>query len=101
MIRTAAFRSNQSTLTIPAERSIRGWWNFEINMKQHPLNYSEGDWFAVPIGNQFVIGRIVRAGAKGRVLFGYFFGSALSTAPSESELGKLIASKPMMRAMFG
>lgn len=70
-------------------------------MKQPRLNYSEGGWFAVPIGNQFAIGRIVRASSRGRVLFGYFFGPALSTAPTEDEMNKLGTSRPVMRSKFG
>jgi Immunity protein 26 len=66
-------------------------------------NYSEGDWFTVPLREGgFAVGVIARAmpGKKG-ILLGYFFGPRREHVPQLTELSVLSASDAVLVARFG
>jgi Immunity protein 26 len=63
--------------------------------------YSEGDWFAVPLGsNDFALGIIARANPKG-VLLGYFFGPRRQQLPSLADAAGLLPDDAILVGKFG
>lgn len=65
------------------------------------LPYSEGTVFLVPLKNGgFARGVIARAGKRGKVLFGYFFGPRL-ISPENITIEDLKPEQAVVRLMFG
>jgi hypothetical protein len=65
------------------------------------INYSEGDWFAVPLRDGgFAVGVVARANPKAALL-GYFFGPRREAVPSLEELAALKASDADLVGKFG
>jgi Immunity protein 26 len=66
-------------------------------------NYSEGDWFAVPLREGgFAVGVIARATPCRRgVLLGYFFGPKRESVPALEELNGLSAANAVLVERFG
>ena len=57
------------------------------------LNYHEGDWFAVPLGQGgFALGIVARANPLG-VLLGYFFGPRCAELPTLDDVSTLRAEQ--------
>ena len=67
------------------------------------VNYSEGDWFAVPLPDGgYGVGLVARAQPKhGGVLLGYFFGPRLSVPPSIDQVRFLSPTSAIMVRLFG
>lgn len=64
-------------------------------------NYSEGDWFAVPLRTEgFGIGLIARADPAG-VLLGYFFGPKRTALPGLTDLAQLGPDDAVLVQRFG
>jgi hypothetical protein len=66
------------------------------------LPYKEGDWFAVPLGNdRYGVGLIARVAPKGRILLGYFFDRFFRGVPSLSDIANLTPDKAVEVLRFG
>jgi len=66
------------------------------------LPYKEGDWFAVPLGDdRYGVGLIARAAPKGRVLLGYFFDRFFRGVPTLSDVADLTPDKAVEIIRFG
>ncbi len=66
------------------------------------LPYKEGDWFAVPLGNdRYGVGVIARAAPRGRILLGYFFDRFFQGIPQLSQLEDLTPDKAIEVVRFG
>lgn len=64
--------------------------------------YPESTVFAVPLGDSsFALGVVARRAPRGRILFGYFFGSRLAKVPNPTELPRLHPSEAVLRCKFG
>lgn len=64
------------------------------------VNYTEGDWFVLPlVDDGFAVGRIARAGPSG-VLFGYFFGSRFDAPPALEEVESLEPQDSILARQF-
>lgn len=64
--------------------------------------YCEGDWFAVPLGNDgFAVGLVARVAPKGAVLFGYFFGPRRQLMPTVDDVREFRPSDAVLVGMFG
>lgn len=65
------------------------------------LPYSEGSTFLVPLkSGGYARGIVARAGPKGKILMGYFFGPRLEL-PADATIDDLRASSAVLRARFG
>ena len=63
--------------------------------------YSEGDWFAVPIGRGGqALGIVARANPKG-VVMGYFFGPRLHQIPDLAAVTRFKPENAVLAAIFG
>jgi hypothetical protein len=70
-------------------------------MASRKVNYSEGDWFAVPLlDGDHGLGVIARVGARG-VLLGYFFGPRFHEIPKLQEVPPLKPRQAALVALFG
>ncbi len=66
------------------------------------LPYKEGDWFAVPLGNdRYGVGVIARAAPRGKILLGYFFDRFFQGIPQLSRLEDLTPDKAIEVVRFG
>src|SRR3954471_347393 len=66
------------------------------------LPYSEGTWFAVPLGKgEYCIGVVARAAPRGCVMLCYFFGPRRCSLPSLSEVEDLRAGDAVLVARVG
>lgn len=68
-----------------------------------PLNYVEGDWFAIPLeGGGYGAGLIARMQPRRTgVLLGFFFGPKRDRVPTIEELRHLHAGDAVMVRLFG
>ena len=68
-----------------------------------PVNYVEGDWFAVPLQDEgYGVGVIARMQPRRTgVLLGYFFGPKRDRVPEIEELRQLQAGDAVMVRLFG
>jgi hypothetical protein len=65
------------------------------------VNYREGDWFAVPLGDGgYAAGLIARASPRG-VLLGYFFGPQRSQVPHLADVNGLRPGDAVLGGKFG
>ncbi len=70
-------------------------------MPKRKLNYSEGDWFAVPLRDGgFAVGIVARMDGRGGVV-GYFFGPRRSDVPTVEEVDELGPDEAAMVRQFG
>jgi hypothetical protein len=72
-----------------------------VSMAKKRLPYSEGTWFAVPLGNGgAAVGVVARMDGKGRA-FGYFFGPKRASIPDASDLLTLRPLNAVWSGRFG
>jgi hypothetical protein len=65
------------------------------------LPYSEGDWFAIPLGSRgFGLGVVARMNGRG-VVFGYFFGPRRDTLPALDDTEQLTCEQAVLARQFG
>jgi hypothetical protein len=66
------------------------------------LPYTEGDWFAVPLGNdRYGVGLIARSAPQGKILLGYFFDRFFHRIPRLSQLDDLTPDEANEVVRFG
>ena len=66
------------------------------------LRYREGDFFSVPLrSGGFATGLVARAGARGKVLVGYFFGPPRGEPAKLADVQQYQPSDAVMIARFG
>jgi hypothetical protein len=62
--------------------------------------FKEGDWFAVPVDSQYVVGRIAAVGRQGGILIGYFFEPLRNEIPTLGSLSTLQPEDAFLIALF-
>jgi hypothetical protein len=65
------------------------------------INYEEGDWFAVPLGEDYWVAGIAARASRDGSVFGFFFGPKTKGIPSLPGLVGLRPADAVFEAMFG